>query len=169
LIAGETITLVAQATGTTRPYPDCGATSSRVHSHYTRRLTDLPWQGRAVRIELKARRFFCPATACSRQTFAERLPEFVAVSARTTARPQKAQQLIGQALGGEAGARLATPLGMSTSPAPTPCCGESAVPHCQSDPRCGCWGLMPLIVGLAAAALVGGAGFGLISLLVPRA
>jgi transposase len=87
-----------------------------VHSHYTRTLTDLPWQGRAVRIELKARRFFCPATACSRQTFAERLPEFVAVSARTTARLQKAQQLIGQALGGEAGARLAAPLGMSTSP-----------------------------------------------------
>jgi transposase len=116
LIAGETITLVVQTIGSTKPCPDCGESSARVHSRYTRTLADLPWQGRAVRIELKARRFFCPATACPRQTFAERLPEFAAVSARTTTRLQQAHRLIGQALGGEAGARLAAPLGMSTSP-----------------------------------------------------
>jgi transposase len=116
LIDGERITLVAQAIGSHSPCPQCGKLSSRVHSRYTRTLADLPWQGRAVRIELQVRRFFCTAAACSRRTFAERLPEVAAVSARTTARLHETHRLIGQALGGEAGSRLAVPLGLPTSP-----------------------------------------------------
>jgi transposase len=116
LFDGERITLVAQAIGSHSPCPQCGELSTRVHSRYTRTLADLPRQGRAVRIELKVRRFFCLAAACSRQTFAERLPEVAAASARTTARLHEAHQLIGQALGGEAGSRLAAPLGLPTSP-----------------------------------------------------
>src|SRR5262249_42136728 len=76
----------------------------------------VPWQGRAVLIMWRARRFFCLATACPRQTFAERLPEVAAVSARTTARLHETHRLIGQALGGEPGSRLAAPLGLPTSP-----------------------------------------------------
>ena len=116
LIDGERITLIARAIGSPSPCPQCGEPSTRVHSRYTRTLADLPWQGRAVRIELQVRRFCCLAAACPRQTFAERLPEVAAVSARTTARLQAAHQLIGQALGGEAGVRLAAPLGMAASP-----------------------------------------------------
>jgi transposase len=116
LLDGEQIVLMAQAHGSSSPCPQCGELSTRVHSRYTRTLADLPWQGRPVRIELHVRRFFCLATDCPRQTFAERLPEVAAVSARTTARLQAAHQLIGQALGGEAGARLAAPLGLPTSP-----------------------------------------------------
>jgi transposase len=115
-IDGERITLVAQATGSPSPCPQCEELSSRVHSRYTRTLADLPWQGRAVRIQLQVRRFFCVTNECPRQTFAERLPEVAVVSARTTVRLQEAHQLIGRALGGEAGARLAVPLGMRTSP-----------------------------------------------------
>jgi transposase len=116
LIDGERITLVAQAIGSHGLCPRCGELSARVHSRYSRTLADLPWQGRAVRIELQVRRFFCLAAPCSRQTFAERLPEVAAVSARTTARLHETHRLIGQALGGEAGARLAAPLGMPASP-----------------------------------------------------
>ena len=116
LIDGERITLVAQAIGSHSPCPQCGELSARVHSRYARTLADLPWQGRAVRIELQVRRFFCLAAACPRLTFAERLPEVAAVSARTTARLHKTHRLIGQALGGEPGARLAAPLGLPTSP-----------------------------------------------------
>src|SRR5262249_56152445 len=47
---------------------------------------------------------------------AERLPEMGAGSGRTRSRLHKAHGLIGQALGGEAGARLAAPLGLPTSP-----------------------------------------------------
>jgi transposase len=116
LIDGERITVIAQTIAPHRPCPQCGELSARVHSRYTRTLTDLPWQGRAVRIELKARRFLCLAAACPRQTFAERLPEVAAACARTTARLHEAHRLIGQALGGDPGARLAAPLGMPTSP-----------------------------------------------------
>jgi transposase len=116
LIDGERITLIAQTIGLRSPCPQCGELAARVHSRYTRTLADLPWQGRAVHIQLTVRRFFCLAAACPRQTFAERLPEVAAVSARTTVRLQAAHLLIGQALGGEAGVRLATPLGMPTSP-----------------------------------------------------
>lgn len=116
LIDGEWITLIAQAIGSHSPCPQCGELSARVHSRYTRTLADLPWQGRVVRIELKVRRFFCLAAACPRQTFAERFPEVAAVSARTTARLHETHRLIGQALGGEPGSRLAAPLGMPTSP-----------------------------------------------------
>src|SRR5262245_4295812 len=116
LLDGERITLVAQAIGSRSPCPQCGELAARVHSRYTRTFTDLPWQGRAVRIQLQGRRFFCRAAACPRRTFAERLPEVAAVSVRTTARLHKTHRLIGQALGGEAGARLAVPLGLPTSP-----------------------------------------------------
>jgi transposase len=113
---GERITVIAQAIGSRSPCPRCGELSARIHSRYTRTLADLPWQGRAVRIELRVRRFFCLAAACPRQTFVERLPELAAVSARTTARLHETHRLIGQALGGEAGSRLAAPLGLPTSP-----------------------------------------------------
>lgn len=90
--------------------------SDRVHSRYQRRLTDLPGQGRAIRVELLARRFFCAAADCPRRIFTERLPEIVAVRGRTTTRLHDAHCDIGLALGGEAGARLAARLAMPTSP-----------------------------------------------------
>jgi transposase len=65
---------------------------------------------------VQVRRFFCPTTDCPQRTFAERLPEVAATWARSTARLEQAHRLIGRALGGEAGARLAAPLGLSTSP-----------------------------------------------------
>ena len=116
MIDGEQITLTAQAIGSSSPCPQCGVLSTRVHSRYTRTLADLSWQGRPVRIELTVRRFFCQAATCPRQTFAERLPEVAAVSRGRGSDSSRPIELIGQALGGEAGARLAAPLGMATSP-----------------------------------------------------
>jgi transposase len=79
-------------------------------------LADLPWQGRQVRIQLEVRRFFCVTADCPKTTFAERLPQIAAVYARSATRLHEALCLIGSARGGQAGARLATPLGMPTSP-----------------------------------------------------
>jgi transposase len=53
---------------------------------------------------------------CSQQIFCERIPAFVAPYARRTLRLNEALRLIGLAVGGEAGARLATALGMHVSP-----------------------------------------------------
>jgi transposase len=96
--------------------PVCGQPSQREHSRYIRRPSDLPCGGRALRLELTVRRFFCDNAACARQTFAERLAGVVRVSARRTERLAELQRQIGLALGGEAGARHAAQLAVPVSP-----------------------------------------------------
>jgi transposase len=39
--------------------PVCRLVSSRVHSRYWRTVSDLPWHGISVTLEVHARRFFC--------------------------------------------------------------------------------------------------------------
>ena len=51
--------------------PDCGGTSTSVHSSYTRRLRDLPILGKPVEITASVRRFRCRASDCPRVTFVE--------------------------------------------------------------------------------------------------
>jgi len=96
--------------------PLCQCHSEKIHSRYTRLLADLPWMGWAVRLELHTRRFFCLNNECPRRIFTERLPTVVAPYARRTMRLSDVFTLIGFALGGEAGKRLATGMGLSTSP-----------------------------------------------------
>jgi transposase len=96
--------------------PTCGVASTRVHSVYRRVLSDLPWQGRAVTIRVAARRFRCRNRICSRQTFAERLTGVIHPSSRQTERLRDLHRHLAFALGGEAGARLATRLAIPTSP-----------------------------------------------------
>jgi hypothetical protein len=66
--------------------PICRQRSRRVHSHYNRRLADLPPQGRAVIIVIAARRFRCGNVHCERRIFVEQLPNFVAAHARRSRR-----------------------------------------------------------------------------------
>jgi transposase len=96
--------------------PRCGSGTCRVHSRYTRRLDDLPCLGRCVRLQVAVRRFVCPQSDCPRRIFAERLPGFAAPWARTTDRLRQTQTDIGSSLGGEAGARLAARMAITTSP-----------------------------------------------------
>jgi len=110
------VTIVVQPRSPTAACPDCGTSSHSVHSRYERHLGDLPWQGRPVALHIRARRFRCPAPACSRKTFAERLSGVAAAAARRTERLGGLHSCLGLALGGEAGARLAARLAISTSP-----------------------------------------------------
>ena len=96
--------------------PLCGSDTRRVHSRYTRRLDDLPCLGRCVRLQLAVRRFVCSQSGCPRRIFAERLPGFAAPWARTTDRLRRTQTDLGSSLGGQAGARLAARLAITTSP-----------------------------------------------------
>jgi transposase len=98
------------------PCPTCGALSDRVHSHYVRTIADLPYHDQPVAWRLKVRRFRCVRPDCPRAVFCERLPEVVGTHARTTDRLLLSHRLIGMALGGEAGARLAEHLACPTSP-----------------------------------------------------
>jgi len=96
--------------------PGCAVSSSSVHSHYQRHLTDLPWGTRAVRIQLTVRKFRCRNRACGRRIFTERVPDLVAAYGRHTHRLAAALRIIGLTLGGNAGARLAARLRLPTSP-----------------------------------------------------
>ena len=112
----EVVTIVVETRRPAAACPICGRLSSRVHSRYTRRLGDLPWQGRIVRWCLKTRKFFCDALACPRCIFTERLPGVAAAYARKTVRLNEALTGIAFACGGEGGSRLTGRLGMPTSP-----------------------------------------------------
>jgi transposase len=84
-----------------------------VQSRYERTLADLPWHGHAVALRVRVRRFVCGVPSCARRVFCERLPGTAVAHARRTTRLAGALELIGLALGGEAGARLARALGMA--------------------------------------------------------
>ncbi len=58
--------------------PVCRHGSSRVHSRYSRTVSDLPWHGISVTFKIRARRFFCDESSCKRKIFCERLPEVAA-------------------------------------------------------------------------------------------
>src|SRR5918993_5054142 len=91
----SSLTLVVKATQPRPECPRCRRPSSRLHSYYMRRVTDLPWHGVAVRLELRARRFRCRNSLCTKRIFCERLPRVVAHYARQTVRLDDALRLIG--------------------------------------------------------------------------
>ncbi|MEQ9441882.1 MAG: ISL3 family transposase [Cyclobacteriaceae bacterium] len=94
--------------------PKCGNLSSRQHSRYRRKLADLPWAGKPVTVYLQLQRFFCDHSLCPQKTFALPLASIFRY-ARQTSRLQYQLLLIASQLGGRAGARLASLLGMPTS------------------------------------------------------
>jgi transposase len=96
--------------------PLCQTPTARVHSRYTRTLTDLPWGSYTLRLQLHVRKFFCDHPTCARQIFTERLPTVAAPWARRTLRLTEHLRACGLALGGELGARLGHRLGLRTSP-----------------------------------------------------
>ena len=116
LADAERITVVVTTRGGRASCPDCGRPSSHLHSRKRRRLSDLPWQGLAVRLDLQMRRFYCRTPTCERRTFTERVPTVAAPHARRTRRLATVFEAIAFALGGEPGARLLAALGLTASP-----------------------------------------------------
>lgn len=95
--------------------PDCGAASSRVHSRYQRRLSDLAAGGREMLVCLWVRRFFCGNGECGRRTFAEQFPGLTVRHGRRTMLLGTALGAIALAAGGRPGARLAARLAVAVS------------------------------------------------------
>lgn len=112
----KSVELTVRSTAQFGDCPDCGCSSTRIHSHYGRRLTDLPWQGLQVEYIWQARKFFCGNLDCSRKIFTERLPEFAQPHARRSVRLNVAIQCIAIACGGQCGSRLSARLGILISP-----------------------------------------------------
>lgn len=109
------LTIVAEAKHDHACCPTCRTVSTSVHSRYRRRPADLPASGRAVRLQLAVRRFYCRDPACPRRTFAERFPKLLARHAQRTRRLADAQARTGLALGGQPAARLLAHLAMPAS------------------------------------------------------
>jgi transposase len=95
--------------------PTCDRSSGRVHSHYLRRLADLPFQDQAAAIRLRARRFRCVDRQCVTRIFTERFPGLVSAKARRTNRLRAAQTAVGLTAGGEPGSRLSQKLTIPVS------------------------------------------------------
>lgn len=109
------LTIHARPRSASATCPLCRRPSRRVHSRYVRVLADLPWQGQAVAIQVRARRFLCSTPDCARRVFAELLPGIVDRHGRRTRRLGEVQRHLGLALGGAPGTRLAARLGMCVS------------------------------------------------------
>ncbi len=113
----DCVTVVLRSVASSAVCPLCSQPATHVHSRYQRMIADVPSGGRQVVLSLLVRKFFCQNNQCLRLIFAERLLEVVRPRARMTLRFCAALEVIGFATSGEAGARLATLLGMPTSPA----------------------------------------------------
>ena len=111
----DCLTIITHPRNALASCPACGRASARLHSHYTRTLADLPWQGRRVRITVRTRRWRCAADDCPRRIFTERLTDIALPRARRTGRLDDVQRHLGLALGGKGGTRLAARLGIPAS------------------------------------------------------
>jgi len=106
LVLDGVVHVEARRVTKTAPCPACGRRSRRVHSRYTRRITDEPLGERPVVVHLRVRRFLCRTTPCPRRTFAEQAPALAPRYARRSTLLTGTLQHIGMALGGRPGARL---------------------------------------------------------------
>ena len=98
---GAGLTITARPKTASARCPRCEGVSSRVHSRYTRTLSDLPVAGRRVVITISVRRFRCVDSECRTKVFAERLePDLAAAYARRTRRLDTIVHHLGLALGG---------------------------------------------------------------------
>ena len=98
------------------PCPQCGFKSSRVHSRYQRRASDLPWSSWPVQLVVHTRKFFCDNLRCLRRIFTETFPEVLAPYARRTQRLGQALLELVHSRNAESAARIGGFLGYSTSP-----------------------------------------------------
>ena len=121
------LTLKAVSTQQSADCPLCKTATHRVHSHYHRTLTDLPCVHFSLVIVLEVCKFFCDNSDCPRRIFTERLPKIAAPWARKTVRLAQRLQYVALALGGAAGSRLATQLGLVV-------CGSTLLNHLTGLP-----------------------------------
>ncbi len=113
---GQTLILEARIVTSQASCPICGVASERVHSRYPRHPRDRAWAALCVRWQLQVRRFRGRTPLCSRQLFAERLPEIVPPSARRTARLTQTLRDRAFTAGGNAGSQLSAKLGVASRP-----------------------------------------------------
>lgn len=95
--------------------PLCGQVSNRIHSHYNRRLTDLPVAGQPFMWQLKVYKFFCDNQACDRRIFTERFNQHIQPYARWLSNCQGQLRQLGLVAGGQYGSLVGRLFGLVVS------------------------------------------------------
>lgn len=108
--------VVMELKGRAKRCPNCRAKSKRVHSRYVRRPRDLPILGQPVELHVVVRRFRCGNRRCRRRTFSEPLGSLAAPRAQRTGRMTALLRSIVLKLSSRSGTRLASEIGLRTSP-----------------------------------------------------
>ena len=111
----EKLTICATSQKEQAHCPACQQISHRIHRYYQRCPRDLPISGQTVQLRLRVRRFRCFNAACSKQTFAEPLPDLVGHTSRRTLRLTLLWTVFAIQSGGEPGARLLKAVGTTVS------------------------------------------------------
>lgn len=113
------VRVAARSASASAACPRCGSLSRHVHSHYHRRLADLPAHGLEVQLQVLVRRFRCRSPRCTQSIFSERLrPDAARPWGRRTSRMQVLVRYLAMALGGRPaqalGRRLLLPVSKDT-------------------------------------------------------
>ena len=111
----EGLIISLHATTSTVFCPRCGTAGSRIHSRYTRTISDPTVVGQRLILKLLVRKWVCPLASCPQRIFAEPFVGVVRRYARMTDRLIKALQSIGVTTNGEDGANLASSLAIPTT------------------------------------------------------
>jgi transposase len=111
----DTLHLLLTSTRSLADCPVCLSPSAAQHSSYQRTFRDVPCGGYPLRIQLRARRFFCCQQDCARRIFTERFASFLLPRARMTERFRAALLALSATTAHEAAQRLACLLHLPTS------------------------------------------------------
>jgi len=94
-VEGHRVYLTLESTANYAKCPECAGISASLHSTYMRCPKGLGWAECPVTLQIRVKSYFCLKPECSKITFAERFPGFVAIYARRTDRLLKKQQCVG--------------------------------------------------------------------------
>lgn len=84
----DSIHLTIKSITTASCCPTCSKPSSRIHSRYTRKISDLPICDQSVKLLLISRRWFCDQIDCETKIFTERF-DWISSSGRRTRRTEE--------------------------------------------------------------------------------
>src|SRR4051794_27190151 len=112
----NSVVVAAEARRDASRCPVCSRLSTAIHSRYHRQPADLPVSGKAVRLRLTIRRFYCRNPSCPRRTSPDRLPPLLGRHAQPPRRLAKPPAQPPPALGAAPAPRLLPPPPMPASP-----------------------------------------------------
>lgn len=114
-VTGGQVTVAAEPTAASGRCPACQHPSHSRQSRSVRVVADLPACGRPVRVQLTVSRSYCRTASCPKQTFAEQILLVTRPHRQRLVRRETVLAAFSAAVGGEAGARLIRPIGVTVN------------------------------------------------------